>query len=497
MQTLLLCACFCVLVLVLPAPYCGAPTAIPGAQKTALEPQHDDGDVKLATGYLERHYNLNNEALMGRGKRSLESSFTSELQDMQMFFGLNATGVLDPETLGVMRVPRCGVPDVEDYSLDQGTRWRKSVITYNIGQYTRDLPRSTVDSLINSALSVWAQASGLTFVRLHTQTADIMVEFVTREHGDLFPFDGPRGTLAHAFGPGIGMGGDTHFDDDEHWTAGGKGFNLYLVAAHEFGHALGLKHSRNPESLMYPTYHHSRQVSLLSIEDVTNINTLYGPSISLPQHFSGYAWSPQYNPWLSGALFPQRMQNKCSPDLSFDAVSVLGDGTFFFRERYLWIKHNEHAGIKEGPITNFMPKIETNIDAAFWVPRRSTAYLIHESMFWTVKGSRVRGKPRALSHFGFPVWVQDVDAAVHIAKTSRTLFFIHDIYWSYNENRRVMDNGYPKFISEDFPGLNTTINAAIHKEGFIFFFVDAEVYKYDFTQRQVVGVEKANTWLGC
>lgn len=28
-----------------------------------------------------------------------------------------------------------------------------------------------------------------------------------------------------------------------------------------------------------------------------------------------------------------------------------------------------------------------------------------------------------------------------------------------------MDNGYPKYISDDFPGLNTTINAAIHKEG--------------------------------
>jgi len=54
------------------------------------------------------------------------------------------------------------------------------------------------------------------------------------------------------------------------------GFNLYLVAAHEFGHALGLKHSRNPESLMYPTYTRSRQANPLSIEDVANINALYG-----------------------------------------------------------------------------------------------------------------------------------------------------------------------------------------------------------------------------
>lgn len=53
------------------------------------------------------------------------------------------------------------------------------------------------------------------------------------------------------------------------------GFNLFVVAAHEFGHALGLKHSRNPESLMYPTYKSSRPANLLSREDVANINTLY------------------------------------------------------------------------------------------------------------------------------------------------------------------------------------------------------------------------------
>lgn len=52
------------------------------------------------------------------------------------------------------------------------------------------------------------------------------------------------------------------------------GFNLFVVAAHEFGHALGLKHSRNPESLMYPTYRSSRP-NLLSGEDVANINSLY------------------------------------------------------------------------------------------------------------------------------------------------------------------------------------------------------------------------------
>uniref|UniRef100_A0A3Q3FWW8 Matrix metallopeptidase 20b (enamelysin) n=1 Tax=Labrus bergylta TaxID=56723 RepID=A0A3Q3FWW8_9LABR len=409
---------------------------------------------------------------LGRMKRS-GASFASKVKEMQVFFGLNTSGALDFDTLELMRSPRCGVPDVEEYSHIQGTRWNKNVITYSIGTYTRDMPRSAVDSLIDSAFSVWARASSLTFVRSHTSNVDIMVEFVTYEHGDLYPFDGPGGTLAHAFGPGLGVGGDTHFDDAEHWTAGETGFNLFVVAAHEFGHALGLKHSSNPESLMYPTYKSSCPASVLSSEDVANINALYGKQLYI------LIMTPvaSHNNWLLN----------------------LGVNVKCFSTRYLWIKHNEQYDIKEGPITNFMPKIETNIDAVFWVPRRSTAYLIHgnKSMFWTVKGSLVKGKPRALSHFGFPAWVQDVDAAVHIVKIGRTLFFMHDIYWSYNENRRVMDFGYPKYISEDFPGVNTTINAAVHKDGFLFFFVGPEVYKYDYTQRHVVGVEKANSWLGC
>ena len=69
--------------------------------------------------------------------------------------------------------------------------------------------------------------------------ADIEISFVSYEHGDGSPLDGPGGTLAHAYFPEFG--GDVHMDDSEKWTVNTQtGTNLLQTLAHEIGHSLGL-----------------------------------------------------------------------------------------------------------------------------------------------------------------------------------------------------------------------------------------------------------------
>lgn len=47
---------------------------------------------------------------------------------MQRFFGLHPSGELDKETLAVMKRPRCGLSDVEQFG---GTiRWKKRTLSY-------------------------------------------------------------------------------------------------------------------------------------------------------------------------------------------------------------------------------------------------------------------------------------------------------------------------------------------------------------------------------
>ncbi|KAK9402472.1 matrix metalloproteinase-18-like [Crotalus adamanteus] len=208
-------------------------------------------NIKLVQVYLDKFFATNHKG---------GSSLKERLRQMQEFFHLKVTGKMDKETINVMKQPRCGVSDISE----------------GINNYTPDLPRSTVVATIAKAFRVWSDVTPLSFQKVF-RPADIEIFFAHGEHGDRYPFDSQRGVLAHAFFPGPGIGGDTHFDEAERWSEYNREINLFLVAAHEFGHALGLSHSNVIGSLMYPTYAYTNpQYFRLPSNDRQRIQRLYG-----------------------------------------------------------------------------------------------------------------------------------------------------------------------------------------------------------------------------
>jgi len=63
-----------------------------------------------------------------------------------------------------------------------------------------------------------------------------------------------------------------HLDADEDWKIGAD-TDLFTVALHEAGHALGLAHVDNPASVMYPYY---RLGAKIAADDIAGIQSLYG-----------------------------------------------------------------------------------------------------------------------------------------------------------------------------------------------------------------------------
>ncbi|KAF2346711.1 Peptidase M10 metallopeptidase [Trinorchestia longiramus] len=91
---------------------------------------------------------------------------------------------------------------------------------HNIISYPGKMDGRVVERELRMATELWSKPSKLRFeyITEKPSSADIVVQFNRGYHGDGYPFDGPGRTLAHAFYPGPGIGGDIHFDADEKWV---------------------------------------------------------------------------------------------------------------------------------------------------------------------------------------------------------------------------------------------------------------------------------------
>jgi hypothetical protein len=198
-----------------------------------------------------------------------------------------------PDLLIRRRLHRCPGPltaagPVGEYAT-MGSGWLKDgsgnvSIGYFFDTMTAKLGQNTVRSEVARAFSEWMRYANVTISSAQQQAAarSIDILFASGTHGDAYPFDGPGGVLAHTFYPAPlnpePIAGDIHFDNAEDWNVGAD-IDLFSVALHEAGHALGLAHSQNADAVMYPYY---RLSTGLTNDDIQAIQSLYGSPSTQP-----------------------------------------------------------------------------------------------------------------------------------------------------------------------------------------------------------------------
>ncbi|KAM4620057.1 collagenase 3a [Polymixia lowei] len=444
-------------------------------------------DESLAENYLKNFFNLTEER--GPATRRGISQLSRKLSEMQRFFGLEITGMLDSNTVELMKKPRCGVPDhqlARFSTFGNELQWQTNSLTYRIENYTPDMSTSEVDDSIERGLQVWAKVTPLRFTRIYSGIADIMISFGRRSHGDYYPFDGPDGTLAHAFAPSPGIGGDAHFDDDEYFTfSSNRGYVLFMVAAHEFGHSLGLSHSDDPGALMYPVYSfRNPNTFVLPRDDVNGIQSLYGSNTDVDP--------------LEPEILPPTTPDACDSTMVLDAVTTLRGEMLFFKDSFFWRSYPQSRTPQQSLITNFWPNAPVNIDAAYESRQTDRIYLFKGRKVWAFSGyNLVQGYPKTLSSFGLPRSVKKVDAALYDQETRKTLFIANNYYYSYDEARKTMDRGFPKTVDQVFPGMGNKVTAAFQYRRFTYVYSGPYMYEYSLRTGRMYRVLRNSYFLRC
>ncbi|XP_051829375.1 stromelysin-3 [Antechinus flavipes] len=391
--------------------------------------------------------------------------------------------------------PRCGVPDLppglrlqtrQKRFVLSGGRWEKVHLTYRILRFPWQLLKEQVRQMMAEALGVWSSVTPLTFTEVREGRADIMIDFTRYRHGDNLPFDGPGGILAHAFFPKTHREGDVHFDYDETWTIGNNlGTDLLQVAAHEFGHVLGLQHSTEAKALMSPFYTFRYPLSL-SPDDRRGIQHLYGrrlmprpgPETPPAPGPAGPRSRAPPTPWPGDTDTNEISLEPDACDTDFDAAATIRGELFFFKSGFVW-------RLREGRLQPGYPALASRhwqglpagLDAAFEDPE-GNIWFFQGSQYWVYAGEQPLLGPAPLSDLGLAS--RAVQAALVWGTGRSKIYFFHGgSYWRFRTSTRRVDGPSPRRTT-DWRGVPAEISAAFQdSHGYAYFLHGGQYWKFD------------------
>ncbi|KAL7978414.1 hypothetical protein Chor_010647 [Crotalus horridus] len=338
------------------------------------------------------------------GQLQTQEELTKAIMVMQQFGGLEATGVLDEATFKLMKTPRCSLPDLAEAKsrkkrYTQGAnKWKKRNLSWRVRTFPKDshLGHDTVRALLYYALKVWSDITPLNFHEVAGEPKEKL--------------EAPH--------LGNNLHGSSLFISDT------EGMDLFAVAVHEFGHAIGLAHISATESIMRPYYQ--------------------GPESE--------------NPCL------RRRNPKYQTQITIPCCQISPRITPLFRKYFWRLTRNKHlVSLQPAQIHRFWKGLPLNLDSVDAVYERTRDHKIvffKGDRYWVFKDNNVEeGYPRPISDFGLPLG--GIDAAFSWAQNDKTYFFKDDLHWCYDDHQQRMEAGYP-LESRLWKGIPSQLDDATH-----------------------------------
>ena len=323
------------------------------------------------------------------------------------------------------------------------------MLSYKIENFTPDIPVYLQASEIRRAFDLWAKYIPLRFVRTYG-TADIDIKFAVLDHGDGNPFDGPGNINGHAFYPRYG--GDVHLNDDQTFTAYETwGVNLFQVVAHEIGHALGLEHTNVSDALMWPYDLGYIRNFQLHPDDIAGIRAIYGANPPPPTKSTGTR--PTTRRPFRTTTQPRTIATRSPRTTPTPTPRTLPTPSPTTRT---WATPSPTPGTTPLPPPRISFCSDGAVDAITVIQGWTYAFHGDEYALLTSNHGIMTGYPRSISQ-GFPGVGGNLDAALYWpGPPERSFLFKGGLYWMFHYGRI---SPFPRRIRDGFPGVPDNLDA--------------------------------------
>jgi len=193
-----------------------------------------------------------------------------------------------------------GTRETSGYVLS-GPTWASGPVLYYVNTTNLDLPDAVIPPALAVGADAWStqtrasfrfQYAGTSTVTTNTNDGINVVMFRNASSGSAIATTYWWSSGSHIIDADI-VFWDGGFQFFTRSTGCSNGFYIEDIAAHEFGHALGLGHSTVASATMYPSVSTCATGNrTLDPDDIAGVEALYPPSISVPTAPTGFRIVP-------------------------------------------------------------------------------------------------------------------------------------------------------------------------------------------------------------